>query len=76
MKTAIVSGAGGFIGGALTELLLDKGITVYGVDISEKLLARHAGKAGFYPIIADFTKYSALHELIHTEVDVFYLAAE
>lgn len=72
MKTAIVTGAGGFIGGELTELLLDKGITVYGVDISEKLLARHTGKTNFYPIIADFTKYNTLHELIHTEIDVFY----
>ncbi len=72
MRTAIVTGAGGFIGGALTELLLDKGIIVYGVDISEKLLARHAGKAGFHPIIADFSKYARLHELVNDDIDVFY----
>ena len=30
MNTAIVTGAGGFIGGALTDFLLDKGVTVYG----------------------------------------------
>lgn len=72
MKTAIVTGAGGFIGGALTELLLDKGITVYGVDISEKLLSRHAKRANFHPVIADFTKYDTLHEQIQTRADVFY----
>ena len=32
MKKVIVTGAGGFIGGALTELLLNKDIIVYGVD--------------------------------------------
>ena len=72
MKTAVVTGAGGFIGGALTELLVDKGVTVYGVDISEKALARHSGKANFHPIIADFTKYGQLHELLPNDVDVFY----
>lgn len=72
MKTAIVTGAGGFIGGALTELLLGKGVTVYGVDISEKALARHSGNANFHPVIADFTKYGQLHEMIRGDVDVFY----
>ena len=72
MKTAIVSGAGGFIGGALTELLLGKGITVYGVDISEKLLERHLGKPNFYPVVADFTKYAQLHEAVIDDIDIFY----
>lgn len=72
MNTVIVTGAGGFIGGALTEFLLDKGVTVYGVDISEAALARHSGKAKFHSIIADFTKYSQLHEMIHADIDVFY----
>ncbi len=72
MKKVIVTGAGGFIGGALTGLLLSKGITVYGVDISEKALERHQGKEGFIPVIADFTKYNQLHEMINDHVDVFY----
>ena len=72
MKTVIVTGAGGFIGGALTEYLLEKGVTVYGVDISEKSLERHSGKEKFTPVIVDFAKYGQLHELIHDDVDVFY----
>lgn len=72
MKKVIITGAGGFIGGALTELLLNKGITVYGVDISEKSLERHAGKDNFIPVIADFTKYERLHEMIQDDIDVFY----
>ena len=73
MKKAIVTGAGGFIGGALTKLLLSKGITVYGVDISEKALERHSCKQNFIPVIADFSKYSELHEMIKVDdIDVFY----
>lgn len=72
MKKAIITGAGGFIGSALTELLLEKGITVYGVDISAKALERHSGKDNFIPIIADFTQYEHLHELIRADIDVFY----
>ena len=72
MKKAIVTGAGGFIGGALTKLLLSKGVTVYGVDISEKALVRYSGKENFVPIVADFTKYDHLHEMIRGDIDVFY----
>ena len=72
MKTAIVTGAGGFIGGAMTTFLLDKGVKVYGVDISEKVLARHAGRDGFTSVIAKFEDYPRLHEMIHDDVDVFY----
>ena len=72
MKKVIVTGAGGFIGGALTTFLLNKGITVYGVDISEESLKRHSGKENFIPVIADFTKYHELHNMICDEIDVFY----
>ena len=73
MKKVIITGAGGFIGGALTELLLGKGITVYGVDISEKALERHSGKENFIPVIADFSKYPELREMIKADdIDVFY----
>ena len=73
MKKVIITGAGGFIGGALTELLLKNGITVYGVDISADALSRHKEHDNFIPVIADFTKYSKLHEMISDrDIDVFY----
>lgn len=73
MKKAIVTGAGGFIGGALTKLLLDKNITVYGIDISETQLQKFKNYANFIPIVADFSKYEQLHEMIaDREIDVFY----
>lgn len=72
MKTAIVTGAGGFIGGAMTTFLLDKGVKVYGVDISESALEQQFGREGFSPVIAEFGDYPRLHEMIRDEVDVFY----
>lgn len=73
MKKAVVTGAGGFIGGALTKLLLDKGITVYGIDISESLLKKFGDSENFIPIVADFSRYGHLHEMItDKEIDVFY----
>ncbi len=50
MKTAIVTGAGGFIGGALTRKLLDSGVKVYGVDINKEALARFDGNSNFIGI--------------------------
>ena len=73
MKKVIVTGAGGFIGGALTKLLLDRGVTVYGVDIrADKLNDRFGKYQNFIPVEADFSKYGQLHELIHDDIDVFY----
>lgn len=73
MKKAIVTGAGGFIGGALTEFLLEKGVSVYGVDISDKALERHMRKPNFIPINSDFKKYGCLHKMIcDKDIDVFY----
>lgn len=73
MKKVVITGAGGFIGGALTRLLLDKGITVYGVDISEQQLQMFKGQGNFIPVIADFSKYDHLYEMIdNSDIDVFY----
>ena len=73
MNTVVVTGAGGFIGGALTEKLLQNGVKVYGVDISEKMLERHTDKANFIPVVADFSQYHMLSQMIADKnVDVFY----
>ncbi len=72
MKKAIVTGAGGFIGGALTHFLLENGVLVYGVDISENALARHDSWENFIPVVADFAGYGGLHEMIRDNIDVFY----
>lgn len=72
MKTAIVTGAGGFIGGALAKYLLEKDMVVYGVDIDKNRLHALMGYSGFIPVEADFSKYDTLHELINDDIDVFY----
>lgn len=74
MKTAIVTGAGGFIGGALTRRLLDEGVKVYGIDISSMSLSRFAGEPRFVPICADLSTEN-LSKSINENIDVvFYLA--
>ena len=73
MNSVIITGAGGFIGSALTARLLSQGITVYGVDISAEKLDRFAEYDNFKPIIADFSMYNKLDELISERgFDVFY----
>ncbi len=72
MKKVIITGAGGFIGGALTKKLLDEGVTVYGVDVDKKRLVKFERYESFKPVIADFSKYPRLHEMIKDDVDVFY----
>ena len=70
MKTAVVTGAGGFIGGALTLSLLNRGYKVYGVDIKGEYMRRfECGQ--FVPVVADL---SAVHlsGLISEDIDVMY----
>ena len=56
MKKVIITGAGGFIGGALTKYLLEKGVTVYGVDISDEKFSAYSDHETFIPVVADFSK--------------------
>lgn len=73
MRTVVITGAGGFIGGALTKRLLENGVTVYGADISGELLKRFQGHGNFIPVVASFDNYERLPELIgNKEIDVFY----
>ncbi len=73
MKKAAITGAGGFIGGALAKHLLEKDITVYGVDVDMDKLKPLINNEKFIPVEADFSKYNRLHELINgRDIDVFY----
>lgn len=72
MKTAVVTGATGFIGGALTKKLLSNGVKVYGIGIDEEKLKELKGQGEFIPIKADFSQYEYISQLIKDDVDVFY----
>lgn len=73
MKTAVVTGATGFIGTYLIKELLNNHIKVYGVgtDIA-KLSSRKYGE-NFIPVTADFRVYNSLDKYIEEKnIDVFY----
>ncbi len=73
MNRVIITGCGGFFGGALTSTLLSRGIKVYGVDISEEKLSRFSSYDNFTPVVAEFEDYEKLPEMIKdTDIDVFY----
>lgn len=73
IKKAIVTGAAGFIGGALTHRLLSTGVKVYGVDINEEKLSKWREFKSFVPVVAGFSQYDKLHEYISDDgIDVFY----
>ncbi len=73
MKKIIVTGATGFIGGALTKKLLLQGERVYGIDINAKRLEEMKQYGDFVPVVADFSKYDVLDEFIgESGFDVFY----
>lgn len=73
MKKVIITGAGGFIGGALAKHLLNKGVTVIGVDISHDKMECLTEYDNFSAIVATFDQYKCLHKLIgDRDIDVFY----
>ena len=72
MKTAVVTGATGFIGGALTKKLLSNGVKVYGIDMNEERLREFVGQGNFIPVKADFSQYEHLNEMIEDDIDVFF----
>lgn len=74
MKRAIVTGAGGFIGGALANALLDEGCEVYGVDVRAEGMRALEARAGFLPLTVDLGS-ERLSERIDAPVDaLFYLS--
>lgn len=72
MKTAVVTGASGFIGKALTTYLLKKGITVYAVVRNADKLTELKGDSRLHIVEADFEKYESIRGMIDSPVDVFY----
>lgn len=71
MKTAVVTGASGFIGHALIEHLLADGYHVYAVTRDRERLEGISHAAGLICVEADFTKYSELSRVI-PGADVFF----
>ena len=71
MKKAIITGAGGFIGGALAESLLKKNITVYGVDIRKGYMAKLEKYQNFKSIVADLSTAS-LSQHFNDDIDVLF----
>ena len=70
MKTAIVTGATGFIGRALTKELIQKNVTVYALARNPSLVEKDA-----IPIQFDFDGPTDLENAIQENVDVFYHCA-
>lgn len=72
MKKVIITGVTGFIGSHVAKVLLENGIIVYGVDVATPKLDAFNKYKNFHPVVADFSVYSKLHEMIQDEIDVFY----
>ena len=74
MKIAIVTGAGGFIGGALSKELLNSGYKVYGADIKTECLEPLCRFDKFVPVAVDLSTEN-LSDKISEKADVmFYLS--
>lgn len=73
MKKAVVTGAGGFIGGTITSMLLERGFIVYGIDVNEDSVERFKKYDNFTAVTADFSMYSKLSEIIsERDFDTFF----
>lgn len=71
MKSAIITGVGGFLGSHLCRRLLQDGVKVYGVDVNEALHKQFESPL-YTPIIASFDEYSTLHEKVAEPVEIFF----
>lgn len=74
MKTAVVTGATGFIGGALTKYLLREGIKVYAIGRNKEKL-KAVSDMGAISICLEFNEYLRICDYIQDEVDIVYHCA-
>ena len=74
MDKVIITGAGGFIGYALSERLVNKGVEVYAVVRERRKLWEHLGQcSGCHVIVCDLESLDTLNSLITERgFDVFY----
>lgn len=73
MKKIVVTGASGFIGGALSKRLLQANHTVYGVGLGFERRNDLTAYKNFIPIELEFSQYKTLHTHIpEPEIDIFY----
>ncbi len=71
MKTAVVTGAGGFIGGALTDELLKNGYAVIALIRDEKQKARFSGRKNLHPVVCDIENQEAIRAATGQEIEYF-----
>lgn len=76
IKKAVVTGATGFIGGALVKKLIDYGTIVYGVGRDASKMKKFTAFNNYIPVITDFTHYKELPDIItDNDFDIFYHCA-
>lgn len=74
MKRVVITGATGFLGGALAMRFLKNNVKVYGVGTNEEKFERFTSFKNFVPIIARFEDYPKLSEIIlERDFDVFII---
>lgn len=72
IKNVIITGAGGFIGNAVTRLLLSKNIKVYAIDINVDNLKDIIENPNLVFIKAGFEDYIGLQQLVKESIDVWF----
>ena len=73
MEKVVITGASGFLGGALAKKLLCDGATVYGIGTKREKLLKFSRFGNFVPVVASFEDYKKLPEIIEERgFDAFF----